>query len=202
MDIAEELMKYVIKYVLKHAKDEMKYLDEFVEKGLIKKLTKVTKESFKRVTYKECIKILQESKQDFVFKAEYGSDIAKEHEKYLTKYFDCPLFITHWPKEIKAFYMKHLEDGTVAGADLELPGIGEVFGMSQREDDYDTLLKEMKDREMKIEDYSWYLKLRKYAGVESSGFGIGFERLLMYLTGIENIKDVIAYPRSVSNCEF
>ena len=202
MDIAEELMKYVIKYVLKHAKDEMKYLDEFVENGLIKKLTKVTKESFKRVTYKECIKILQESKQDFVFKAEYGSDIAKEHEKYLTKYFDCPLFITHWPKEIKAFYMKHLEDGTVAGADLELPGIGEVFGMSQREDDYDTLLKEMKDREMKIEDYSWYLKLRKYAGVESSGFGIGFERLLMYLTGIENIKDVIAYPRSVSNCEF
>lgn len=202
MDIAEELMKYVIKYVLKHAKEEMEYLDEFVEKGLIKKLTKVTKESFKRVTYKECIKILQESKQDFVFKAEYGSDIAKEHEKYLTKYFDCPLFITHWPKEIKAFYMKHLEDGTVAGADLELPGIGEVFGMSQREDDYDTLLREMENREMKIEDYSWYLKLRKYAGVESSGFGIGFERLLMYLTGIENIKDVIAYPRSVSNCEF
>ena len=112
------------------------------------------------------------------------------------------MFIINWPKEIKAFYMKHLEDGTVAGADLELPGIGEVFGMSQREDDYNTLLKAMQERDMKIEDYDWYLKLRKYGGVQTSGFGIGFERLLMYITGIENIKDVIPYPRSVSNCEF
>lgn len=202
MDIAEELMKYVIKYILKHAKDEMEYLDQFVEKGLIKKLKKVTKESFKRVPYKDCIKILQEAKKDFVFTPTYGSDIAKEHEKYLTEYFACPMFIINWPKEIKAFYMKHLEDGTVAGADLELPGIGEVFGMSQREDDYDVLLKEMQDKGMKIEDYAWYLKLRKYGGVQTSGFGIGFERLLMYLTGIENIKDVTPYPRTISNCEF
>ena len=180
----------------------MEYLDQFVEKKLIKKLKKVTKESFKRVTYKECIEILKKAPKKFAFEPKYGSDIAKEHEKYLTEYFSCPMFITYWPKEIKAFYMKHLEDGTVAGADLELPGIGEVFGMSQREDDYDVLLKEMQDKGMKIEDYAWYLKLRKYGGVQTSGFGIGFERLLMYLTGIENIKDVTPYPRTVSNCEF
>ncbi len=202
MDIGEDVLKYVIKYVLKHAKDEMKFLDERVEKGLIKKLKKVLKEPFKRVTYKECIEILKQSKIDFEFTPEYGSDISKEHEKYLTEYFDCPTYITMWPKELKSFYMKEKEDGTVYGADLELPGIGEVYGMSQREDSYELLLERMKKLDMKIEDYEWYLKLRKYGSCERSGFGIGFDRLLMYLTGIESIKDVIPYPRSHRSCDY
>ena len=202
MDIGEDVLKYVIKYVLKHAKDEMKFLDEKVEKGLIKKLKKVLKEPFKRVTYKECIDILKQSKIDFEFEPFYGSDISKEHEKYLTEYFGCPTYITMWPKELKSFYMKEKEDGTVYGADLELPGIGEVYGMSQREDSYDLLLERMKKLDMKIEDYEWYLKLRKYGSCPRSGFGIGFDRLLMYLTGIESIKDVIPYPRSHRSCDY
>ena len=202
MDIGEDVLKYVIKYVLKHAKDEMKFLDEKVEKGLIKKLKKVLKEPFKRVTYKECIDILKQSKKDFEFEPVYGSDISKEHEKYLTEYFGCPTYITMWPKELKSFYMKEKEDGTVCGADLELPGIGEVYGMSQREDSYDLLLERMKKLDMKIEDYEWYLKLRKYGSCLRSGFGIGFDRLLMYLTGIESIKDVIPYPRSHRSCDY
>ena len=202
MDIGEDVLKYVIKYVLKHAKDEMKFLDERVEKGLIKKLKKVLKEPFKRVTYKECIDILKQSKIDFEFEPKYGSDISKEHEKYLTEYFDCPTYITMWPKELKSFYMKEKEDGTVYGADLELPGIGEVYGMSQREDSYELLLERMKKLDMKIEDYEWYLKLRKYGSCPRSGFGIGFDRLLMYLTGIESIKDVIPYPRSHRSCDY
>ena len=202
MDIGEDVLKYVIKYVLKHAKDEMKFLDEKVEHGLIKKLKKVLKEPFKRVTYKECIEILKQSKIDFEFTPEYGEDISKEHERYLTEYFGCPTYITMWPKELKSFYMKQKEDGTVYGADLELPGIGEVYGMSQREDDYDLLLERMKKLDMKIEDYEWYLKLRKYGSCERSGFGIGFDRLLMYLTGIESIKDVIPYPRSHKSCDY
>ena len=202
MDIGEDVLKYVIKYVLKHAKEEMKFLDEKVEKGLIKKLKKVLKEPFKRVTYKECIDVLKQSKIDFEFTPEYGEDISKEHERYLTEYFGCPTYITMWPKELKSFYMKEKEDGTVYGADLELPGIGEVYGMSQREDSYELLLEKMKKLDMKIEDYEWYLKLRKYGSCPRSGFGIGFDRLLMYLTGIESIKDVIPYPRSHKSCEY
>ena len=202
MDIGEDVLKYVIKYVLKHAKDEMKFLDEKVEPGLIKKLKKVLKEPFKRVTYKECIDILKASKKDFEFTPAYGEDISKEHEKYLTEYFACPTYITMWPKELKSFYMKQKEDGTVYGADLELPGIGEVYGMSQREDSYELLLERMQKLDMKIEDYEWYLKLRKYGTCPRSGFGIGFDRLLMYLTGIESIKDVIPYPRSHRSCDY
>jgi len=202
MDIAEDLMKHVIKYTLEHAKEEMAYLDKHVEEGLIEKLTKVLTAKFKRVTYKECIEILKKSKKNFEFTPEYGEDIAKEHEKYLTEYFDCPFFLTMWPKELKAFYMKQMDDGTVAGADLELPGIGEVFGMSQREDDYETLLDRMKKLDMKVEDYDWYLKLRKYGTCERSGFGIGFERLLMYITGMSSIKDVTAYPRVEKSCDY
>ncbi|MEE3343806.1 MAG: asparagine--tRNA ligase [Bacilli bacterium] len=202
MDIAEELVKYVIKYTLEHAKEEMEYLDKYTDKGLIEKLTKVLSCKFKKVAYKECIDILKKSGKDFEFEPIYGCDIAKEHEKYLTEYFDCPFFLTMWPKEIKAFYMKQLPDGTVAGADLELPGIGEVFGMSQREDDMDKLLERMKKLDMKIEDYDWYLKLRKYGTCERSGFGIGFERLIMYITGIDQIRDVTAYPRSDKSCDY
>ena len=202
MDIAEDLVKYVIKYTLDHAKDEMEYLDKYVEEGLIDRLTKVLTCDFKRVSYKECIDILKKSGKDFEFKPEYGSDIAKEHEKYLTDYFKCPFFLTMWPKELKSFYMKQMPDGTVAGADLEMPGIGEVFGMSQREEDLDKLVSRMKELDMKIEEYEWYIKLRKYGTCERSGFGIGFERLLMYITGIDNIKDVTPYPRVHKSCDY
>lgn len=202
MDIAEDLMKFVIKYTLDHAKDEMSYLDKYVEKGLIEKLMKVLTCEFKRISYKKCIEILRQSDKKFEFEPKYGSDIAKEHETYITEYFGCPVFITMWPKELKSFYMKQMDDGTVAGADLELPGIGEVFGMSQREEDYDKLMTRMKELDMKIEEYDWYLKLRRYGTCERSGFGIGFERLLMYITGIENIRDVVAYPRTQKSCYY
>lgn len=202
MDIGEEMLKYVIKYTLEHAKEEIEYLDKNVKQGLIEKLTKAMKEKYKRITYKECIKILKESGKEWEFPPEYGEDIAKEHERYLTEYFDCPIFITMWPKELKSFYMKQLDDGTVAAADLELPGIGETFGMSQREEDYEKLLRRMKELDMKVEEYEWYLKLRRYGTCTRSGFGVGFERLLMYITGMENIRDVIPYPRTERNCEY
>lgn len=202
MDIAEEMLRYVIGYVLEHAKEELEFLDKTSGEGLIKKLERTLKSEFKRVTYKECIEILKKSDKTWEFIPEYGSDIAKEHEKYLTEYFDCPIFITMWPKELKSFYMKQMDDGTVAGADFELPGIGETFGMSQREDDYDKMLERMKQLDMKIDDYDWYLKLRRYGTCQRAGFGIGFERLLMYLTGMKNIRDVIAYPRTEGSCKF
>ena len=202
MDIGEGLLKYVIKYVLEHAKDEMEYLDKYTEEGLINKLKKAMTEKYKRISYKECIKILQESDREWEFQPEVGSDIAKEHEKYLTEYFDCPIFITMWPKHLKSFYMKQLDDGTVAAADLELPGIGETFGMSQREESYEKLLDRMRELDMKVEEYEWYLKLRLYGTCTRSGFGIGFERLLMYITGMKNIRDVIPYPRTERNCEY
>ena len=202
MDIGEEMLKYVIKYTLEHANEEIEYLDKNVKQGLIKKLTKAMKEKYKRITYKECIKILKESGKQWEFSPEYGEDIAKEHERYLTEYFDCPIFITMWPKKLKSFYMKQLDDGTVAAADLELPGIGETFGMSQREESYEKLLLRMKELGMKVEEYEWYLNLRRYGTCTRSGFGVGFERLLMYITGMENIRDVIPYPRTERNCEY
>ena len=202
MEIAEDLVKEVIGYTLKHTKSEMKYLDKYVEPGLIEKLKKVSDCEFKRVTYKECIDILIKSKKKFEFEPTYGIDIAKEHEKYLCEYFDCPFFLTMWPKELKSFYMKQMDDGTVAGADLELPGIGEVFGMSEREVDYEKLVSRMKELDMKLEDYEWYIKLRKYGTCKRSGFGVGFERLLMYITVIDNIRDVSAFPRTHKSCEY
>lgn len=202
MDIGEELLKYVIKYTLEHAKEEIEYLDKNVKQGLIKKLTKAMEEKYQRITYKQCIKILKDSGREWEFSPEYGEDIAKEHERYLTEYFDCPIFITMWPKELKSFYMKQLDDGTVAASDLELPGIGETFGMSQREESYEKLLDRMKELDMKVEEYEWYLNLRRYGTCIRSGFGVGFERLLMYITGIENIRDVIPYPRTERKCEY
>lgn len=202
ISISEKMMKYIIKYVLKHAEEEMKYLDKYVSVGLIDKLKKVIDSEFKRVTYKECIDLLQKSERDFEFKPTYGSDISKEHEKYITEYFGCPVYITYWPKDIKAFYMKQMDDGTVAAADLELPGVGEVFGMSEREVDYDKLISRMKELDMKTADYEWYLKLRKYGTCPRSGYGVGFERLLMYITGVESVRDVIAYPRADKYCEY
>ena len=203
MDISEDLMKHVIKYTLENAKNEIEFLDSFVEKGLIDKLKTVISNSFKRVTYKECIDILKKADVKWQFTPEYGEDLAKEHERYITEYFNSPVFITYWPQKVKkCFYMKQMDDGTVANADLELPGIGETYGMSQREDDLEKLEKRIEELGMNKEEYIWYLNLRKYGSTEHSGFGIGFERLVMYMTGMDNIRDVIPFPRTPGNCEY
>jgi len=203
MDIEEDMLKYIVKYVLDNCPNEMEFFDKFVEKGLIEKLTKLVNSNFTRIKHEDVITILKEAKVDWEFKPEYGEDIAKEHEKYITEYFNGPVFITDWPKDIKAFYMKLNEDGkTVAAVDLEVPGAGELMGGSQREEDYDKLVNRMKELGVPEEGMDWYLNLRKFGGCKHSGFGMGFERLLIYLTGVENIRDVIPYPRTPYNCEY
>ncbi len=203
MDIMEDMLKFVVKYVLDKAKDEMKFFDSFVEKGLLEKLNKLINSNFTRITHEEVINILQQSDKKWEFEPVQGEDIAKEHEKYITEHFDGPVFIYNWPKDIKSFYMKQNEDGkTVAAVDLEVPGVGELIGGSQREEDFDKLSKRMDQMGVDKEELYWYLNLRKYGTCVHSGFGVGFERLLMYLTGMDNIRDVIAYPRTPNNCEF
>ncbi len=203
MVVMEDMLKYVVKYVLDNAQDEMKFLDSFVEKGLIEKLTKLVNSKFTRITHEECIKLLLESGKKFEFEPKYGEDIAKEHEKYITEYFNGPVFIYNWPKDIKAFYMKQNDDGkTVAAVDLEVPEAGELMGGSQREENYDKLIARMKELNMDTESMDWYLNLRRYGSCVHSGFGMGFERLLIYLTGVDNIRDVILFPRTPKNCEF
>ena len=203
MDIMEDMLKYVVRYVLEHCKDEMEFFDGFVEKGLLDKLNKLVNSKFTRISHHDVISILKEAKVDWEFKPEYGEDIAKEHEKYITEYFDGPVFITNWPKDIKAFYMKLNPDGeTVAAVDLEVPGAGELMGGSQREEDYDKLVHRMNEMGVPVEGMEWYLNLRRFGGCVHSGFGMGFERLLIYLTGVENIRDVIPYPRTPGNCEY
>lgn len=203
MDIEEEMLKFIVKYVMDKCPLEIDFFDKFVEKGLKEKLTKVLKSKFVRITHKEAITLLKEAKVDFEFKPEYGEDIAKEHEKYITEYFNGPVFITNWPKDIKAFYMKLNDDNeTVAAVDLEVPGSGELMGGSQREDDYDKLINRMKEMNIPRENLEWYTNLRRFGGCYHSGFGLGFERLIMYLTGIENIRDVIPYPRTPNNCDY
>jgi len=203
MNVMEEMLKYVVKYVLDNCSEEMDFFDNFVEKGLKEKLNKLVNSEFVRIDHEEVIKILKEAPVKWEFTPEYGEDIAKEHEKYITEYFNGPVFIKNWPKDIKAFYMKQNADGkTVAAVDLEVPGAGELMGGSQREEDYDKLVNRMKELGMEIEGLDWYLNLRKYGGCVHSGFGMGFERLLIYLTGVENIRDVIPFPRTPGNCEF
>ena len=203
MDIEEEMLKFIVKYVMDKCPLEIDFFDKFVEKGLKEKLTKVLNTKFVRITHKEAITLLKEAKVDFEFKPEYGEDIAKEHEKYITEYFNGSVFITNWPKEIKAFYMKLNDDNeTVAAVDLEVPGSGELMGGSQREDDYDKLINRMKEMNIPRENLEWYTNLRRFGGCYHSGFGLGFERLIMYLTGIENIRDVIPYPRTPNNCDY
>ena len=203
MDIEEDMLKFIIKYVLEKCPEEMAFLNKFVAPGLIEKLEKVLTSEFKRITHEEVITILKDAKVDWEFKPEYGEDIAKEHEKYITEYFNGPVFITNWPKDIKAFYMKQNPDGkTVAAVDLEVPGAGELMGGSQREENYDKLLNRMKELGMHTEELDWYLNLRRYGSCVHSGFGMGFERLLIYITGVENIRDVIPFPRTPGNCEF
>ena len=203
MDIEEEMLKFIIKYVMERCPLEMDFFDKFVEKGLKDKLNKVLNSKFVRITHHDAITLLKEAKVDFEFKPEYGEDIAKEHEKYITEHFNGPVFITDWPKDIKAFYMKLNDDNeTVAAVDLEVPGSGELIGGSQREDDYDKLINRMKEMNIPLENLDWYTNLRRFGGCYHAGFGLGFERLIMYLTGIENIRDVIPYPRTPNNCDY
>ncbi len=203
MDIMESMLKYIVKYVLDNAKEEIEFCDKFVENGLIEKLTKLVNSPFTRVDHEEVITILKNANVNWEFPPEYGCDIQKEHEKYITEYFNGPVFIKNWPKDIKAFYMKLNEDNkTVAAVDLEVPGAGELMGGSQREEDYQKLLKRMEELNIDKTNMEWYLNLRKYGTCIHSGFGMGFERLLIYLTGVDNIRDVIPYPRVPKSCEF
>ena len=203
MDIEEEVLKFIVSYVLEKCPDEIDFLDKFVEKGLRKKLENLVCSDFVRITHEEVISILKNASVEFEFTPEYGEDIAKEHEKYITDYFGCPVFIKDWPRDIKAFYMKQNEDGkTVRAVDLEVPGVGELIGGSEREADYDKLVARMKELGMNISELDWYVNLRRFGTVPHSGFGIGFERLLIYLTGIDNIRDVIPYPRTPKSCDF
>ena len=203
MDIEEDCLKFVVSRVLEKCPEEMEFCDKFIEQGLIDKLHKLVNSKFVRIDHKEAIDILKKADKEWEFQPEYGEDLAKEHEKYLTEYFNGPVFVKNWPKDIKSYYMKLNPDGeTVAGVDLEVPGAGEIMGGSQREENYDKLVARMKEMGIATEPLYWYLDLRRYGSVIHSGFGLGFERLLMYITGIENIRDVIPYPRTPNNCDF
>ncbi|MGN1208473.1 MAG: asparagine--tRNA ligase, partial [Christensenellales bacterium] len=203
MDIEEEMLKFVVSFVLENCKQELAFLDSFVQKGLLDKLNKLVKSKFVRIDHSECIKILKEAKVKWEFEPLEGGDIAKEHEKYITEYFDGPVFIKNWPKDIKSFYMKQNPDGkTVAGVDLEVPGAGELMGGSQREEDYNKIVARCDEMGVDKAPIDWFLNLRKYGSVVHSGFGMGFERLVMYLTGVENIRDAIPFPRTPNNCNY
>ncbi len=203
MILAESMLKFVINYVLENAPEEMNFFNNFIDKGLIDRLKHVASSDFGRITYTDAIKILEKHNDEFEYPVHWGSDLQTEHERYLTEVeFKRPVFVTDYPKEIKAFYMKLNEDGkTVAAMDCLVPGIGEIIGGSQREDDYDKLLKRMEECGLKKEDYDFYLDLRKYGTARHAGFGLGFERCVMYLTGMGNIRDVLPFPRTVNNCE-
>ena len=203
MDLAEAMLKYVIRYVLENAPEEMNFFNSFVDKGLLDRLHNVVNSDFARVTYTEAIEILEKNNDKFDYKVSWGCDLQTEHERYLTEeIYKKPVFVTDYPKEIKAFYMKLNGDGkTVAAVDCLVPGIGEIIGGSQREDDYEKLLARMQELGLKEEDYGFYLDLRKYGSTRHAGFGLGFERCVMYLTGMSNIRDVIPFPRTVNNCE-
>ena len=202
MELAESMIKYIINYVLENAPEEMQFFNNFVDKGLIDRLKHVASSDFGRVTYTDAIKILEKHNDEFEYKVSWGCDLQTEHERYLTeKEFKRPVFVIDYPKEIKAFYMKLNEDGkTVAAMDCLVPGIGEIIGGSQREDDYDKLLERIEELGLKKEDYDFYLDLRKYGTARHAGFGLGFERCVMYLTGMGNIRDVLPFPRTVGSC--
>ena len=204
MDVIEEMIKYIVNYVRENAKEEMEFFNKFVDKDLFNRLDTLVNNKFDRITYTEAIEILKNSKQKFEYEVEWGIDLQTEHERYLAeKHFKKPVFVTDYPKDIKAFYMKLNKDGkTVRAVDLLAPGIGEIVGGSQREDDYDVLLGKIREMGLKEEDYWWYLDLRKYGSVPHSGFGLGFDRMLMYITGMTNIRDVIPFPRTTKNLEF
>ncbi len=203
MQLAEQMLKYVISYVLENAPEEMQFFNQFVDKGLLERLRHVLTSDFGHVTYTDAIALLEPHNNQFEYKVSWGCDLQTEHERYLTEqHFQRPVFVTDYPKEIKAFYMKLNDDNkTVAAMDCLVPGIGEIIGGSQREDNYDTLLARMQECGLQQEDYQFYLDLRKYGSTRHAGFGLGFERLIMYITGMNNIRDVIPFPRTVNNCD-
>ena len=203
MALAEDMLKYIIRYVLEHAPEEMEFLNRFVDTGLLERLNHVLNSEFGHISYTEAVDILMKNNDNFDYKVSWGTDLQTEHERFLTEQvFKRPLFVTDYPKDIKAFYMKLNPDGkTVAAMDCLVPGIGEIIGGSQREDDYEKLLTRMKELNMDEEAYRFYLDLRKYGSSRHAGYGLGFERCVMYLTGIQNIRDVLPFPRTVGNCE-
>ena len=203
MNIEEDFLKYIVKAVLERCPEEMAFCDKFISNGLIDKLNKLLDSTFVRLDHKDAITLLKKADRKWEFEPEYGGDLAKEHEKYITEYFNGAVFVKNWPKDIKSYYMKLNPDGkTVAAVDLEVPVAGEIMGGSQREEDYDKLVKRMNEMGIATEPLYWYLDLRRYGTDIHSGFGLGFERLLMYITGMENIRDVIPYPRTPNNCDF
>ena len=203
MNVEEEMLKYVVNKVLETCHDELEFLDKFVSNGLLDKLNKLVSSDFVKITHKEAIDLLLASGEKWEFTPSYDDDIAKEHEKWITEHFNSPVFIYNWPKDIKAWYMKLNDDNeTVAAVDLEVPGSGELMGGSEREVDLDKLEKLIKKHNVNKEEIEWYINLRRFGGCYHSGFGMGFERLIMYLTGIENIRDVIPYPRTPGNCDY
>ncbi len=204
MDLAEDMIKYIFQYVLDNCPEEMEFFNNFIDKGLLERLNHVITSDFVRIPYTNAVKELEKHNDKFEYKVSWGVDLQTEHERYLCEeIFKKPVFVTDYPMDIKAFYMKQNPDGkTVAASDLLVPGIGEIIGGSQREEDYDKLINRMKELNMPLENYEWYLDLRKYGSCVHSGFGLGFERAIMYLTGMQNIRDVIPFPRTPKNCEF
>ncbi len=204
MDLAEDMIKYIFSYVIEHCPEEMEFFNTFIDKGLLERLQNVINSDFARISYTDAIKELEKHNDTFEYKVSWGTDLQTEHERYLCEQiFKKPVFVTDYPAEIKAFYMKLNPDGkTVAATDLLVPGIGEIIGGSQREENLEKLTAKMKNLNMNMDDYCWYLDLRKYGSVVHSGFGLGFERAMMYLTGMQNIRDVIPFPRTPNNCDF
>lgn len=204
MDVAEAMVKYIIKYVLEHAPEEMEFFDKFVDKGLLNRLQHIVDSDFERVTYTKAVETLQNCGEKFQYPVEWGIDLQTEHERYLTeKVFKKPIFVTDYPKDIKAFYMRLNDDGkTVAACDMLVPGVGEIVGGSQREERIDVLRSRMRELDLDEKDYWWYMQLRKYGGVKHAGYGLGFERMIMYITGMSNIRDVLPFPRTPKSAEF
>lgn len=204
MELAEEMIKYIINYVLENAPEEMKFFNSFIDKGLLDRLKNIVESDFARITYTEAVDMLLKSGQEFQYPVEWGIDLQTEHERYITeKIYKKPVFVTDYPKDIKAFYMRINDDGkTVAACDLLVPGVGEIIGGSQREERYDVLTARMAELGLKEDDYWWYLDLRKYGGVKHAGYGLGFERIIMYITGMSNIRDVLPFPRTPKTAEF
>jgi asparaginyl-tRNA synthetase len=204
MDLAEKMLKYIIQYIMDHAPEELEFFNKFVDKNLLSRLSHVVNSEFVHITYSEAVKILNKSGQNFEYPIEWGRDLQTEHERYLTeKVFEKPVFVTDYPKDIKAFYMRINDDQkTVAAMDLLVPGVGEIIGGSQREDRIEYLERRMQELGLDINDYWWYLDIRKYGGTKHAGFGLGFERAIMYITGVSNIRDVISFPRTVNSAEF
>ena len=204
MELTEEMIKYIINYVLENAPEEMEFFNSFIDKGLLDRLKNIVESDFARITYTEAVDMLLKSGQEFQYPVEWGIDLQTEHERYITeKIYKKPVFVTDYPKDIKAFYMRMNDDGkTVAACDLLVPGVGEIIGGSQREERYDVLTARMAELGLKEDDYWWYLDLRKYGGVKHAGYGLGFERIIMYITGMSNIRDVLPFPRTPKTAEF